>query len=35
MYEAQGVGLAATQVDVHQRLVVLDTSEELPITTVV
>ena len=28
MYEAQGVGLAATQVDVHQRLVVLDTSEE-------
>lgn len=28
MYEAQGVGLAATQVDVHQRLVVLDTSEK-------
>jgi peptide deformylase len=28
MYEAKGVGLAATQVDVHQRLVVLDTSEE-------
>jgi peptide deformylase len=28
MYEAQGVGLAATQVDVHKRLVVLDTSEE-------
>ena len=28
MYEASGVGLAATQVDVHQRLVVMDTSEE-------
>jgi peptide deformylase len=28
MYEANGVGLAATQVDVHERLVVLDTSEE-------
>ena len=28
MYEAKGIGLAATQVDVHQRLVVLDTSEE-------
>jgi len=28
MYEAQGVGLAATQVNVHQRLVVMDTSEE-------
>ena len=28
MYESQGVGLAATQVDVHQRLVVMDTSEE-------
>ena len=27
MYEADGVGLAATQVDVHVRLVVLDTSE--------
>ena len=28
MYEAQGVGLAATQVNVHQRLVVMDTTEE-------
>ncbi len=28
MYEAQGVGLAATQINVHQRLVVMDTSEE-------
>ena len=28
MYESQGVGLAATQIDVHQRLVVMDTSEE-------
>ena len=28
MYEAEGVGLAATQVDVHQRLIVMDTSEE-------
>jgi peptide deformylase len=28
MYEAPGVGLAATQVDVHKRLVVIDTSEE-------
>lgn len=27
MYEAPGVGLAATQVDVHERLVVIDTSE--------
>ena len=27
MYEADGVGLAATQVDVHIRLVVMDTSE--------
>ena len=27
MYEADGVGLAATQVDVHERLIVLDTSE--------
>ena len=27
MYEAEGVGLAATQVDVHERLVVMDTSE--------
>lgn len=28
MYEANGVGLAATQVDVHERVVVIDTSEE-------
>ncbi|SHF62859.1 peptide deformylase [Lampropedia hyalina DSM 16112] len=28
MYDAQGVGLAATQVDVHERLLVMDTSEE-------
>jgi peptide deformylase len=27
MYEAEGVGLAATQVDVHEQLIVLDTSE--------
>jgi peptide deformylase len=28
MYEAKGVGLAATQIKVHQRLVVIDTSED-------
>ena len=28
MYEAKGVGLAATQIDVHERVVVIDTSEE-------
>jgi len=28
MYEAEGVGLAATQVNVHQCLVVMDTSEK-------
>jgi peptide deformylase len=27
MYEADGVGLAATQVDVHERVIVIDTSE--------
>ncbi len=27
MYEANGVGLAATQVDVHERLIVMDISE--------
>jgi peptide deformylase len=27
MYDAKGIGLAATQVDVHQRLLVLDVSE--------
>ena len=28
MYDHDGVGLAATQVDVHERVVVIDTSEE-------
>ena len=28
MYESKGVGLAATQVDVHERVVVMDVSEE-------
>ncbi len=28
MYEAKGIGLAATQVDVHVRLIVIDVSEE-------
>jgi peptide deformylase len=28
MYAAPGVGLAATQVDVHERVVVIDTSED-------
>ena len=28
MYDANGIGLAATQVDVHKRLIVLDVSEE-------
>ncbi|KPF44317.1 peptide deformylase [beta proteobacterium AAP121] len=28
MYDAEGVGLAATQVDVHERVIVMDTSEE-------
>ena len=28
MYEADGIGLAATQVDIHIRLVVMDLSEE-------
>jgi peptide deformylase len=27
MYAAKGIGLAATQVDVHERLIVMDTSE--------
>lgn len=27
MHEAQGIGLAATQVDVHERLIVMDVSE--------
>lgn len=28
MYDANGVGLAATQVDIHQRIVVMDLSEQ-------
>ncbi len=28
MYAAEGVGLAATQVDVHERVIVMDTSEK-------
>jgi peptide deformylase len=28
MYDAPGIGLAATQVDFHQRLIVIDVSEE-------
>jgi peptide deformylase len=28
MYDAEGVGLAATQVDVHERVIVIDTSEK-------
>ena len=28
MYDASGIGLAATQVDVHERIVVIDVSEE-------
>jgi peptide deformylase len=28
MYEAKGIGLAATQVDAHERLIVIDISEE-------
>ena len=28
MYQAEGVGLAATQVDFHQRVIVMDTSEQ-------
>ncbi len=28
MYDAQGIGLAATQVDAHERVVVIDVSEE-------
>ena len=34
MYSAHGVGLAATQVDIHQRIVVIDTSEERNAPTV-
>ncbi len=28
MYDAKGIGLAATQVDIHERLIVIDISEE-------
>ncbi len=28
MYEEQGIGLAATQINVHQRVLVMDTSEQ-------
>ena len=28
MYEAQGIGLAASQVDVHERVIVMDLSED-------
>ena len=28
MYDASGIGLAATQVDVHERLIVIDVSEQ-------
>lgn len=28
MYAAPGIGLAATQVDIHQRIIVIDTSED-------
>ena len=28
MYDAPGIGLAATQIDVHEQLIVIDTSEE-------
>jgi peptide deformylase len=28
MYDANGIGLAATQVDVHERLIVIDVSEK-------
>lgn len=28
MYHARGIGLAATQVDIHERIVVIDVSEE-------
>lgn len=28
MYDANGVGLAATQVDIHQQIIVIDVSEE-------
>jgi len=30
MYDAKGIGLAATQVDVHRRVVVMDVSDDQP-----
>ena len=32
MYDAQGIGLAATQIDVHERVVVIDVSESRLLT---
>ena len=32
MYDANGIGLAATQIDVHERVVVIDTSEAVSYT---
>ena len=36
MYEASGIGLAATQVDIHERVIVIDVSEDRdkPITLI-
>ncbi len=36
MYDAEGIGLAATQVDVHERVIVIDVSEnhDQPITLI-
>jgi peptide deformylase len=36
MYDAEGIGLAATQVDVHERVIVIDASEnhDQPITLI-
>ena len=35
MYEARGIGLAATQVDVHERVVVMDLTEDRSAETAV
>ena len=32
MYDAKGVGLAATQIDVHEQVIVMDTSEAVSYT---
>ena len=32
MYEGEGIGLAATQVDVHKRIIVIDISSEKKMT---